>query len=103
MVPSLILLIWFFGLLSFAITGGAIYLLYEWYQRAWQFDPALNQVVFAPHLGFNQQTALLAAGLVLLLVTFFGGALLRLLMANKNRTGSELDPPRMTREGTVQR
>lgn len=103
MVPSLIILIWFLGLLSLAITGGAIYLLYEWYQRVWQFDPALNQWVFAPHLGFNTQTALLAAGLVLLLLTFFGGSLLRLIMGYKNRRNSDLDPPRMTREGTAQR
>src|SRR6476659_1979729 len=103
MVPSLIISTWLFGLLSFGIMGGAVFLLYEWYQRVWIYDPNLNQYIFAPNFGFNTLTAMLVAGVVLVILTFFGGLLLRLLMSGKKGNRSKLDPPRMTREGTVHR
>src|SRR5688572_29748143 len=102
MVPSLIISTWLLGLLSFGMIGGAIYLLYEWYQRAWDYDPNLNRLVFEPNLGFNALTAILLAGLLLLIWTFFGALLLRLILGGKKAPKSELDPPRMTRTGTVQ-
>jgi hypothetical protein len=55
MLPTLILFTWLLGLLSFAMIGGAIYLLYEWYQRAWEYDVDLNRFVFAPDLGFKEK------------------------------------------------
>ncbi len=103
MIPSLIIVTWLLGLFSFAMIGGAIYLLYDWYQQVWVYDPNLNRFVFEPNFGFNALTAILLAALLLLIWTFFGGMLLRLVLGGKRGAESELDPPRMTREGTVQR
>jgi pimeloyl-ACP methyl ester carboxylesterase len=103
MIPVFIISIWLLGLLSFGILGGAIYLLYEWYQRVWTFDPNLNRYIFDPDFGFNMLTAMLVAGLTLLLWTFFGALILRLILGSKKREPSGLEPPRMTREGAVQR
>lgn len=103
MLPTLILPIWLFGLLSFAITGSTIYLLYEWYERAREFDPDLNRMVFAPDFGFNAPTFMLLAGLLLLLWTFAGRLLLPFFLGNKPRQPSPHDPPRHNREGESQR
>jgi pimeloyl-ACP methyl ester carboxylesterase len=103
MIPSLIITSWLLGLLSFGILGGAIYLLYEWYQRAWAYEPDLNRFVFDPNFGFNALTAILLAGLILLVWTFAGRALLPLILGHGKRNPSDLDPPQQTREGTVQR
>jgi pimeloyl-ACP methyl ester carboxylesterase len=103
MVPSLIISTWLLGLLSFGIAGGAIYLLYEWYQRAWEYDPDLNRRVFEADLGLNALTAMLVVGLLLLIWTFLGGLLLRLILASQKGQASPLDPPTMARNGTEQR
>ena len=103
MIPPLIIITWLLGLLSFGIIGSAVYLLYEWYQRVWTYNPDLNRYIFDPNFGFNALTAMLVAGLLLLIWTFLGGLILRVVMGSRNRGDSKLDPPRMTREGTVQR
>ncbi len=103
MIPPLIITTWLLGLLSFGIIGSAVYLLYEWYQRVWTYNPDLNRYIFDPNFGFNALTAMLVAGLLLLTWTFLGGLILRVVMGSRNRGDSKLDPPRMTREGTVQR
>lgn len=103
MLPTLIITTWLLGLLSFAFIGGAIYFLYEWYQRAWEFDSDLNRLVFAPDFGFNALTLLLVAGLLLLILTFAGRLLLPLFLGNQSRNQSKFDPPQKTREGKQQR
>lgn len=71
---------WLQGLISLGILGGGIYSLWEWVQRARDYDPDLNRAVFDPNFGLNGQTALLILGLALLLWTFVGRLLLKPLL-----------------------
>jgi hypothetical protein len=103
MIPTLIFTSWLLGLLSFAVIAGTIYLLYEWYQRAWEYDADLSRLVFAPDFGFNLLTLLLVAGLLLLLWSFAGRLLLPLFLGRGKQNNSELEPPRQTRGGSSQR
>lgn len=103
MIPSFILAMWFWGLLSLGALGGGFYLAWEWYQRAWVYQPILERYVFDPNFGFNAQTAWLTAALGLLIWAFTGGLLVRLFLGRTGKAPSPDDPPRQTREGAVQR
>jgi pimeloyl-ACP methyl ester carboxylesterase len=101
MVPTFIISVWLFGLLSFGLIGGGIYLTREWYQRAWVYDPQLDRAIFNPQFGFNVPTALLVAGIVLLVWAIAGGLIIRWAAGLLGRSGS--DHPQQTREGEVHR
>jgi pimeloyl-ACP methyl ester carboxylesterase len=76
------------------VLGGVVYFGNEWQKRSWSWDPVLERSIFAPTLGWDVPTALLAATVVLLLCALFGGALVKLMVRvtrRKGRTG-ELDP-----------
>ena len=77
MTPVFILQIWFMGLLSLGIVGGAVYAAHEWQGRSWGWDPVRQQSVFAPHLGWNEDTLLLAVAVALVLVALFGGSIVK--------------------------
>src|SRR3569623_2439274 len=77
MTPVFILQIWFMGLLSLGIVGGAVYAAHEWQGRSWGWDPVRQQSVFAPHLGWNEDTLLLAVAVALVLVALFGGSIVQ--------------------------
>lgn len=102
MIPTAIIPIWFSGLLSLGIIGGAVYLLREWYQSAWVYDTLIDRTVFNPDLGWNIQTALLVGGVLLLVWAVAGGLLLRLFLrlTSRHSTG---DNPSPARDGRVQR
>lgn len=102
-IPTFILSLWFLGLLSLGLIGGGIYLLWEWYQRVWVYDPQLERYLFDPNLGFNLPTVLLVAGLGLLVWAVAGGWLLRWLGGLTDRPQNRNDSPDYTRSGRVQR
>jgi len=114
MIPTFILQIWLLGLLSFGLVGGVAYLGHEWYGRSWGWDAALQRSVFAPDLGWNEDTAYLAGAVALLLVVFFGGSVVKLALrlfagvksasAGDAGTGSEVEDPRVgVRPASTQR
>lgn len=76
-IPSAILRLWFLALASLALLGGGVWLGHEWYRRSWGWDEVHRQSVFAPHLGWNLPTLLLALALLMGLWTVAGGALVR--------------------------
>lgn len=76
MIASAVIPIWLWGLFSLGVIAGWIYLLYEWYERAWVYDPAQMQAVFDPDFGLNVQTWLLIAGVVLLIWSLAGAMIL---------------------------
>ena len=80
MLPTSIIFLWLQGILSLGILGGGIYALWEWVERARDYDPDLGRAVFDPNLGLNGQSALLVLGLALLLWTFAGRLLLKPLL-----------------------
>jgi pimeloyl-ACP methyl ester carboxylesterase len=102
-IPTFVLSVWFFGLLSLGLIGGGAYLLWEWYQRAWAYDPQLDRYIFDPNFGFNLPTALLVAGLGLLVWAFAGGLILRWIGSLTSASQTAGDRPRYTRQGRVQR
>jgi hypothetical protein len=61
MIPIFVLQTWLLGLFSLGVIGGAVYLVHEWQQRSWGWDPVLKQSVFAPNFGSNEETMLFAA------------------------------------------
>lgn len=81
MIPTFIIQIWLFGLLSLGFLGAGAYFAHEWQQRSWSWDPIMQTSVFQPTLGFNEDTAVLAAAVGFLFITFFGGSLVRLILA----------------------
>ncbi|MCW1925843.1 alpha/beta hydrolase [Luteolibacter arcticus] len=87
MIPSFILVIWLSGLIALAGIGGAAYLFHDWYQRSWGWDAAAGVSVFAPSLGWDALTAVLAAAVLLLLFTFAGRPII-LSLLRIGRTGS---------------
>jgi pimeloyl-ACP methyl ester carboxylesterase len=103
MLPVLIISVWLAGLLSFGIIGGGIYLSYEWYRRAWAYNPQLDRYDFAPNLGLNVPTALLAAGILLLVWAVAGGVIIRWLGGLLSRSHAAGDTPQYTRAGVVHR
>jgi hypothetical protein len=68
MIPTFILQTWLLGLLSLGVIVGAGYFAHEWQQRSWGWDPVLQQSIFTPDFGFNQETAFFAAAIILILV-----------------------------------
>jgi pimeloyl-ACP methyl ester carboxylesterase len=102
MIPTAVLFIWFSGLLSFGIIGGAMYLLREWYQRAWLYDSVLDRTVFNPDIGLNAPTALLVGGLLLLIWAVAGGLIVRLLLRLSSRQATE-EQPTSARNGHIHR
>lgn len=103
LIPTFILAMWLWGLLSLGLVGGGLYLLWQWYERAWVYHPSLDRYVFAPNWGFNTETALLAAGLLLLLWACSGGLLARWLLGGSGRSHSPDERPEHTRDGIVHR
>src|SRR5947199_166004 len=117
LMPFQIVGIWLRGLFALALLGGAGYLLYDWYEGAHVLEvprgvaeedppgrerpgPApRGRWVFAPHLGFNRQTAPLAAGLALLGWSLAGWAIARGVAALALRAGA--DEPAATRGDEV--
>ena len=77
MIPIFILQTWLLGLFSPGIIGGALYLVHEWQQRSWRWDPVLEQSFFAPNFGFNEETMLMAIAVVLILLAFGGGTIVK--------------------------
>ena len=111
MLPVQILFLWLRGLLAVAMIVLSIYLVREWYERAHDpvetthVEPAegghdagatttttttTGQREFDPDFGFNAETALLAGGLALLLVSLAGAQIARPFLG-KARPGDE-DP-----------
>lgn len=79
-VPFLIPITWLVGLLSLALLGGGVYLLWAWY------------------VGALVGTAYLVGGLVATIWTFVGHRVVLLLMRRAGR-----DEPKATRDGEVRR
>src|SRR4051794_27556739 len=95
MIPTFILQIWILGLFSLGILAAVVYLAHEWQQRSWGWDYALERSVFAPHFGANETTALLAGAILLTLLAFFGGAVVKAVLRLTLRKGAEKkDDPR---------
>jgi pimeloyl-ACP methyl ester carboxylesterase len=80
MIPTFILQTWLLGLLSLGVVVGAGYLAYEWQQRSWRWDPVLQQSIFAPDFGFNQETIFFAAAIVLILVALAGAMIVKAIL-----------------------
>ena len=78
----------------------AIWLTHEWYSRSWGWDEAAQRSIFAPDLGWNQPTALLAAAALLALLVLAGGPLLKLILRLTKKTGD--DPRRQLRRPASQ-
>jgi pimeloyl-ACP methyl ester carboxylesterase len=102
-IPTVILSLWLFGLLSLGLIGGGIYLIWEWYQRAWAYDPQLDRYIFDPNFGFNVPTAILVVGLVLLIWAVAGGWIIRWLGSLMSRSQTGGDQPQDSRQGREQR
>ncbi|MDB6003403.1 MAG: alpha/beta hydrolase [Prosthecobacter sp.] len=80
MIPTFILQMWLLGVVSLGLLGGAIYAGREWQERSWGWDPVRQQSVFSPHLGWNEDTALLALALGAGIVVLFGGSLIKAVL-----------------------
>src|SRR4051812_14059356 len=80
MVPTFILRIWALGLLSIGIIAGGACFAHEWTQRSWVWDPALGRSRFSPDLGWNEDTAILAAAIALFLIALVGSSLVKLII-----------------------
>jgi hypothetical protein len=96
MIPTFILQTWLLGLFSLGIIGGALYLVHEWQQRSWRWDPVLEQSFFAPNFGLNEETTLLAIAVILMLLALAGGtivkAILRLTRSKTANSSACVDP-----------
>ncbi|MEA3212396.1 MAG: hypothetical protein QOE70_5453 [Chthoniobacter sp.] len=94
MIPTFIFQIWFLGLFSIGLIGGVLYLAHEWQQRSWSWDPIRMESVFAPNLGWNEETMLLAGAVVLLVIVLSGGSIVKAVL--RLTSGSKPnDDPRM--------
>jgi pimeloyl-ACP methyl ester carboxylesterase len=89
MVPIAILPFWLLAVWSFGLVGGGAYLFHEWYERSWRFDPVRDTYFFHPVLGWNTDSAYLAAGIALVLFAFIGGAMVRPLLRLFMRSAPE--------------
>jgi pimeloyl-ACP methyl ester carboxylesterase len=106
MIPTAILSMFLMGLGSFILLGAGGYMAYLWYDRAWQYDPLLKDFVFAPSIGWNEPTLLLAAAAFLLLWAMLGGWGYRLVswLWCRPATKSEgQEPARPTRVERIKR
>ena len=91
MLPNFIVFQFLQGLLSLGILGGGIYALWEWYQRARDYDPTLDRYVFNPEWGLNGQTAILLLGLGLLVWTLAGRLVLKLVFGRPPKNDPDED------------
>ena len=103
MIPTFILSFWFMGLMGFGLIGGGGYLSWRWYRESRHFDPELHRYIFDPNLGLNQETALLAAGISLLIWALFGGLILRGIGRLLNASARDADAPDSERRGISKR
>ena len=118
MIPTSILTMWFRALITIAIIGGGIFLIHDWHENngplfAVQSAPSrsdtLNSVsgqTINPHqpnwhLGLNEETLELAAGVFLLVFSVSGGWVTRVYYAIKLPKGQ--DGPEAARSGKVTR
>ena len=94
MIPIFILRVWLLGLVSLGFIGGAAYLGHEWQQRSWGWDPVLQQSVFSPDYGWNEETGMFAGAVALILIAVFGGTILKgILSLSKGVNRSPEDDP----------
>ena len=100
MIPTFVLSIWLTGLWSFGLIGGGGYLAWRWYRAARHYDPDLDRYIFNPHLGWNEETALLAAAIILIAWAFAGGLIRRAIggLASRPKPPGEM-PPDRSRQG----
>jgi pimeloyl-ACP methyl ester carboxylesterase len=91
-LPIYVVLQWIVGLFSLGIFAGGAYMVWEWYQRAWEYDSELAQRVFDPNWGWNSQTALLAVGLGLLIWSLAGRLILQMVIGAFKRGRAEERP-----------
>ena len=105
MIPIFILQTWLLGLFSLGIIGGALYLVHEWQQRSWRWDPVLEQSFFAPNFGLNEETMLLAIALILILLALGGGTIVKaILRLTRSKTAkTDADPRKMPKAVSQQR
>ena len=105
MIPIFILQTWLLGLFSLGIIGGALYLVHEWQQRSWRWDPVLEKSFFAPNFGLNEETMLLAIALILILLALAGSTIVKaILRLTKSKTAhTDTDPRRMPKAMSQQR
>jgi pimeloyl-ACP methyl ester carboxylesterase len=105
MIPIFILQTWLLGLFSLGIIGGALYLVHEWQQRSWRWDPVLEQSFFAPNFGLNEETMLLAIALILMLLALGGGTIVKaILRLTRSKTAeTDADPRKMPKAVSQQR
>ena len=96
MIPTFILTMWLVGLLSAALVAGAITLGHEWYARSWGWDEGLRQSVFAPEIGWNETTALLAGATLLSLIAVAGGPILKMILRLTKKSGDDPRDAAMT-------
>ena len=105
MIPIFVLQTWLLGLFSLGVIGGAVYLVHEWQQRSWGWDPVLKQSVFAPNFGSNEETMLFAAGIILTLLALAGGTLVKIILrlASRGKADPAIDPRRTPKATSQQR
>lgn len=103
MLPFSIIFVWLTGLLSLGLIGAGAYLAWAWYRDSWVYDSVLDRTVFVPDIGLNWHTAMLAAGITLLVWALAGGLLLRLSGALFHRRQSAGGEPRHIRDGRAAR
>jgi pimeloyl-ACP methyl ester carboxylesterase len=103
MIPTFIFQVWILGLFSVGLIGGMIYLAHEWQQRSWEWDTTRMELVFAPNFGRNEETMLLAAALILLLVALFGGSIVKAVLRLTSGSKPNDDPRIETKPAKVQR
>lgn len=76
------------------VIGGAACLGHRWLERSWSWEPAISESLFTPDLSSAAGVALLAAVIVLLLVTLAGRPLVMTVLKSRSRTPAddETDP-----------
>jgi pimeloyl-ACP methyl ester carboxylesterase len=67
-------------LLSLGVVIGAACFAHEWQQRSWRWDPVLQQSIFAPDFGWNQETMFLVAAIILTLVALAGATIVKAIL-----------------------
>jgi hypothetical protein len=70
--------------------------------RSWVWDSVQMEFLFAPNFGANQETAMLGA-LVLLLIVVFGGSILKAALRLAHRAKSKSDHSISAKPTSVQR